>query len=111
MSSVLESIRRQVGVGEATHFDDEIIPLINAALLTLVQAGLVINPFIYIMDDTTLWETIVPSVELRDSVRMYVYFSVRLGFDPPSSTIIELIKQQMQELLWRINHNVEGGLV
>lgn len=111
MDSILTSIKRLLGLGaEYTNFDDELVMHINSVLFTLAQIGVGPSTGFSIVDATETWDDYLgldlpPELE---AIKMYIYFKVRLSFDPPSSTfLLESIQRQISELEFRINLQVE----
>ncbi len=85
-------------------FDTEIMIHINAALTTLAQVGACAKGSL-IMDENATWGSIFPTQGIMSKARTYIYYRVRLGFDPPqSSYAIENMNKLADEELWRINH-------
>lgn len=104
MDSILNSTKKAIGLSvDDKSFDPDVIMHINTVLLTLKQLGVGPSEGFVIEDETTLWSDFIPdSLKLR-SVRSYMYIKVRLLFDiPQSSAHIEALKQQADELEWRI---------
>ena len=103
--SILQSTKKLVGM-EADYdaFDLDITTHINTAFSTLYQAGVgpVEGFFIESADDT--WDRFIGNKMHINDVKTYVYFRVKLIFDPPTSSFgLESIKSQIEELLWRLN--------
>lgn len=109
MESILTSIKKQLGIiEEYEHFDPEIIMSINSALFTLNQIGVGPSEGFSIKDKTTTWSDFT-DVSKIESVKTYVYMKVRLVFDPPASSVhLESMKNQINELEWRLNVAVDG---
>lgn len=105
-TSILKSTKKILGI-EATYtaFDLDVITHINSAFSTLTQLGIgPINGFM-IEDDTATWGDFLGTSDLQlNNVKTYVYLKVRLVFDPPQTSFhLQAIKEQIQELEWRIN--------
>lgn len=103
--SILNSIKSLLGISdEDTAFDNDILVNINAAFSTLFQVGVGDKIHYFISDETTTWDDLFDKEEdLIDFIKLYTYMKVRLGFDPPTNSfVLEAIKQQMQELEYRI---------
>lgn len=105
MESILNSIKKMLGIGEDyDHFDPDIIMHINTVFMTLTQLGVGPSEGFYIEDDTTSWLEFIPELTKLQAVKSYIYLKVRLLFDPPSSSaVMEAMKQQIAELEWRLN--------
>lgn len=104
--SILDSIRQRVGgvefYGDA--FDNDILSAINGAFATLHQLGIDDkdgNP-IQITNTDQKWSDFV-DIKRYGWLKDYVYFKVRLVFDPPAnSTVLNSMQSQLDELTWRI---------
>jgi hypothetical protein len=113
--SILTSIKKLLGVDEDyTQFDTDIIIHINTVFMTLKQLGVGPTQGFKIADNTAEWEDFITDRIDLEGLKTYIYLKVRLVFDPPqSSYLIENIKEQIKELEWRLNFQVEsteGGL-
>ena len=108
--SILKSIKKVLGLdADYTAFDIDIVMHINAVFSILQQLGIgPVNGFA-IEDDTATWDTFLGTDPLLNSVKSYIFLRVRLLFDPPTSSFhTEAMKQQIQELEWRLNVYREG---
>lgn len=116
MSKILDDIKASLGdqslLGE--EFDKQIIELINITLLSLTQVGCVYISDLEI-DESTEWDEIIvepPSKNNIDqlittdsvtsAVKAYIGLQVRILFDPPVSTIVNIMQEKSNELLWRL---------
>lgn len=111
MESILTSIKKLLGPYENdTNFDTDIIIGINTALSILTQIGVgPVNGF-SISDKESIWTDFIPDMSKIEMVKSYVHLKVKLLFDPPSSSAtIDMIKQQISELEWRISVLVDPG--
>jgi len=106
--SILTSIKKMLGIEEDyTHFDPDIIMHINSVFMTLFQLGIGPKGF-NIVDDEATWSDYTTNVDILQAIKPYIYAKVRLAFDPPSSgTLVELMKQQVAEMEWRLNVMVD----
>lgn len=99
--SILLEIKKLLGFDATyTHFDEDIIVAINAAIGTLHQIGL--GDFdsmpLIVVDDSAKWSDLLENNSLLEMVRQYIYLTVRTTFDPPNSSAVlnaflEMIKQ------------------
>lgn len=103
MDSILQSIKKYVGIHETyTAFDEDIIMHINTAFAILNQLGVGPADGYMIEDDGDSWDDYITSVNFT-MVKSFVYLSVRLSFDPPTSTaLLESMKNTLNELTWRL---------
>lgn len=104
MDSILTSIKKLLGIAEEDeHFDSDIIMYINTAFAILNQLN--VGPWegFMITDNEAKWDDILMKNVKLETVKMYVYFKVKLMFDPPlNSSTVEAINRTLSELEWRI---------
>lgn len=105
---VLETIKKLIGFdADYNAFDTDLTLYINSTLDTLKQMG------VNVIGRLTLggsedWSDIIGDDTDLDSVKIYIYLKCRLVFDPPlNASILESIKQQIQEYEYRINFEYE----
>lgn len=106
--SILDSIKKQLGiVPDYTVFDDQILLYINAAFSTLHQLGIGPEEGFEIVDDTTIWDSVVTEPRFN-SIKSYVGMKVKLMFDPPTSSFaLDALKNQIAGYEWRITSEKE----
>lgn len=106
--SILNSIKKLLNIEESNKdFDTELIININSVFMILGQLGLH-NETFRIEDSTTSWDEYLDESDDLDAVKSYIYLKVKLIFDPPlNSSVMEAIKEQIRELEWRLNLQVE----
>ena len=109
MDSILTSIKKLLGITEEyENFDQDIIMHINSAFMILNQLGVGPKSGFSINDKSSTWDEFIPESSNLEAVKTYVHLKVKLMFDPPlSSTVIEAIKTQINELEWRLNVSVD----
>ena len=109
MDSILTSIKKLLGITEEyENFDQDIIMHINSAFMILNQLGVGPKSGFSINDKSSTWYEFIPEDSNLEAVKTYVHLKVKLMFDPPlSSTVIEAIKSQINELEWRLNVSVD----
>lgn len=102
--NILKSIKILLGIQEDYDaFDNEIIYNINSAFMSLYQIGFGSSPF-SIKNKNEVWSDAIENDEFFESVKMYIFQKTKLGFDPPTSSfVLDSIKNQLQELEWRLN--------
>lgn len=103
MDSILTTIKKMLGgmTEQNTHFDTEIIAHINTALFRLHQLGVGPTKRAHIEDSTSTWESVFGNMDDIQAVKDFIYFRVKLSFDPPTSSfVLESIKEQIKELEW-----------
>lgn len=108
--SILTSVKKLLGImSDYTNFDSDIIFNINSALFTLNQLGVGKSGFI-ISDETATWGDFLEQRQDVQAVIQYVYLSVKLIFDPPTSSfVVEAMNNRLKELEWRLNVQVDNG--
>lgn len=108
-NSILISIKKLLGIDkDYVQFDQDIIININSALMSLMQLGVGPQSGFKISGEEETWNDFIGERIDFESVKTYVYLKVRLIFDPPqSSYLIENIKEQLQEIEWRLNFQAE----
>lgn len=111
MNEILSTIKKMLGiVVDYEAFDTDIMININSAFATLNQLGVGPKEGFGITGPTEQWTDFTTDKRLLDSVKMYVYYKTRLGFDPPTNSfLVEAIKNSINELEWRLNVAAEGG--
>ena len=115
MESILTSIKKLIGYDEEyTHFDQDIIVLINTAFATLRQLGIGPENGFVIKDSSATWSEYLGDTLLLETVKTYIHLKVKLVFDPPSSSfVLESIKEVIKECECRLNITAEtrgGGI-
>jgi hypothetical protein len=113
MDSILTSIKKMLGLEEdQTCFDQDIIININSVIMVLSQLGIGPTEGFVITGSTEKWTDLLGERKDLESVKTYIYMKVRLLFDPPTSSfVIESINKMITEFEWRLNIQVEGGLI
>lgn len=104
--SILLSIKKLLGIADDDkHFDTDIIMDINSAISVLTQVGVGPQKGFRIKDEKSTWVELLGDREDLDDVKSYIHIRVKLLFDTStmSSAVIEIMKQQADEYLWRIN--------
>ena len=107
--SILKSTKKILGIeAEYDAFDLDVITHINSVFVTLNDLGIGPNEGFMIEDDDTLWADFLGSDPRLNSVKSYVYLRVRLLFDPPTSSyLVTALNEQVKELEWRLNVQVD----
>lgn len=106
MESILADIKKLLGIpNEVTHFDQDIVIFINAAFSVLFQLGVGPKEHAYkIAGAENTWDEFIGTQENIENVKTYVYMSVKLAFDPPSTgSAMQSLKDLLKETEWRLN--------
>lgn len=111
MESILTSVKKLIGIEESyKHFDQDIIIYINSAFANLNQLGVGPTEGFNVESETETWSDFIGERKDLESIKSYVYLKVRLLFDPPQmGYLVDAIKDQIKEIEWRLNVQVEGG--
>lgn len=111
MNSILDSIKKLLGIpSEYNVFDDQIMMHINSVLLTLNQLGLDSAKAFSITSSDDTWMSLFGSRTDLESIKTYIYLKVRMFWDPPATSFhIQAVQEQIAELEWRLNIQLEGG--
>lgn len=104
MDSILTSVKKMLGITEEyDNFDPELVIYINSVFTVLFQLGVGPDEQFHITGKKEVWTDFLPEGDI-EAVKTYVYFKVRLMFDPPSSSfVLESFNKQISELEWRMN--------
>jgi hypothetical protein len=99
-----------VGVDPSlTVFDDVSLMHINSVFADLEQLGVGPIGGFMIEDDAPTWDAFFGDDVRLSSIKSYVYFRVRLMFDPPqTSYLIDSLNKQVEKMEWRLNVTREG---
>lgn len=107
---ILSTIKKMLGIEpDDTAFDTEIITYINGQFMTLNQLGVGPKSVFQIDGDSAKWSDFCDEAKFA-LVKQFIYCSVRVLFDPPSSSfVLEALKISREEAAWRLNVQAEGG--
>lgn len=109
VESILIATKKLLGLmPEYTPFDPDIIMHINGAIQSLYQIGVGKKGFIVFDDSATYKDLLGDEEENLQLVKLYIYYRVRLGWDPPqSSSVLTSMKELLTETEWRLNAQVD----
>lgn len=105
MDSILDTIKKMLGyeITPDPHFDADIMLLINAAFSELSQIGVISDTSYRVTSRTNTWSDAFGGRKDVDMIQKYVFLSVKLTFDPPSSAfVLNALKDEKDKLEWRI---------
>lgn len=107
--SILQSTKHLLGLEpDYEVFDAGIINHVNSAFFNLNQLGVGPDEVFTINGSDEVWTDFDADVNRVIAVKSFVYYKARLAFDPPqTSYAIKAIEDQIQELTWRLNVQVE----
>lgn len=108
--SILTSIKKLLLMTEDyTAFDTDIIIHINTVFMTLHQLGVGPEEGFRIEDKYATWDEYIEDEDNLDAVKTYIYLKVKLVFDPPiNASVMESMKQVINEYEWRLNVQAES---
>ena len=103
--SILTSTKKMVGIDEGyTAFDLDIINHINTVFSDLNQLGVGPAEGFMITDASAVWSDFLAGDLRMNNIKTYIYFRIRLMFDPPTTSyLITALDEQRKELEWRIS--------
>lgn len=110
--SILTTIKKLLGIEESdTSFDTDVTIFINSALSRLSELGVGPTDGYQITGTSETWSAYLGSTAKPGNIQTYIYYSVRLAFDPPTSSfVLDSMKKQLDKLEWSINVDAEGGI-
>lgn len=103
--SILTDIKKSLsGIPEDDiDFDQDILLQINSALSVLNQLGIGPDTGLFISDSSITWDQFTDDVIIQGLARQFVLCSVKIGFDPPSSSfVLNSLQEQRKELSFRL---------
>lgn len=101
--SILQTTKKLLGISpDDDAFDTDILIDINTAFDRLNTLGIGPEEGFRITDDTTTWNEYLTDGKLIDSVKDYVFFSVKLMFDNAGSNsfVLDAYQKQIDKLEW-----------
>lgn len=103
--SILVSVKKTLGIDESyLAFDIDIIMHTNSAFAELNQIGIGPEQGFDIQDASAVWSDFLGTDKRLNSVKTYVYLSVRMIFDPPSTSfLLDAFQKQLEKIAWRLN--------
>jgi hypothetical protein len=103
--SILDSTKKYLGLGaDYDVFDQDIMMNINSVFVTLQQLGIGPAEGFAIEDADATWDAFLGTQALLNTVKQYVFFKVRLAFDPPPTSFhIASLEKQIAELEFRMS--------
>ena len=110
--SILKTVKIGCNTEDHNHFDQELIMYINSVIATLTELGVGPKEGFFVTNEYDTWsQWLVNDREnILKMVAAYVVMSVKLMWDPPSSSfVLESIKEKTKEYEWRIQAAVDPG--
>lgn len=108
-NSILLTIKKMLGLTKDYDvFDQEIMVHINSVFSTLNQLGAGPKNGFRIHGPEDTWESFIGSSLDLEFIKDYIYLKVKILFDPPTSSfVLDSMNNQIKELEWRINVQVD----
>lgn len=101
--SILQTTKKLLGISpDDDAFDTDILIDINTAFDRLTTLGIGPEEGFRITDDSTTWNEYLTDGKLIDSVKDYIFFSVKMMFDNAgtSSFVMDAYQKQIDKLEW-----------
>lgn len=112
MASILNDIKKILGLPvDDESFDADVLMHINSTISTLHQLGIGPDEGFSVEDASPTWADYLNDDKRFNHVKTYIYLKVRYLFDPPTTSFhLNAMKEQIEELEWRINAVREGDI-
>jgi hypothetical protein len=109
VTKILDSIKVLLGISSGDeNFDEEIMMHINSVFSILEQLGVPGEENFQLEDGNELWTDYLPEEDMVPLIKSYIYYKVRLLFDPPqNSFLVNSMQKLTEEFEWRIHVMVE----
>jgi hypothetical protein len=110
VDSILDSVKKALGIDQNYDaFDVDILMHINTVFSTLHQLGVGPEAGFAIEDASPTWDDYLNGDLRLNNIKTYIYMRVRMIFDPPTTGfLLTSMKEQIQEMEWRISVRREG---
>jgi hypothetical protein len=111
LESILAAIRdRVVGSVDEKSFDNDLIMHVNSAFADLHDLGVGPVDGFEIKDETPVWTDFCQDPPVINSVKEFVYLSVKLVFDPPTqSALLASMERRYSKLEWKLNAKCDSA--
>lgn len=113
LSSILNDIKNSVGLDadySPPTFQTQIIMAINTAFMELHQFGVGPKKGFILIDEKQEWSEFLNDKIQLEGAKTYIELRTRLLFDPPTNSfLVDAIKDQIKELQFRLEIQVEEG--
>jgi hypothetical protein len=110
--SILTETKLVLGIAEdVTVFDPDVRMHINSALGTLNQLGIGPVGGFEVIDTEQTWADFLTTDLKFSPVKSYVHLRVKMLFDPPANSWATVaVKEQIEQLEWRLNSVREDAI-
>ena len=111
LESILATIRdRVVGSVNEKGFDGDLIMHINSAFADLHDLGVGPVEGFEIEDENSAWLDFCQDPPVINSVKEFVYLSVKLVFDPPTqAALLASMERRYSKLEWKLNAKCDSA--
>lgn len=111
--SIFMTIKRLLNIDpEEMAFDTQIGAFINEEFMTLHQLGIGPDEGFHVSDANTKWTDFSDDKTLIDTLKTYIFYRVRMVFDPPASSIVaDSYNSRISELQFRLNCQAERNYI
>lgn len=108
--SIFDTIKESLGVDvENAEYDTELKMFVNSALSTLTQLGVGPKAGFMVTSKEDRWVEFIGLDNRLNAVKTYVHLRCKMLFDPPAQGfVVTAIKEQIEELEWRLNVTVDN---
>jgi len=106
--TILDETKQFIGVAPLdTSFDFELLSNLSAAIGVLEQLDIGQE---IILDTTTTWDQFFSreSNHIQALAKNYVFTKVRRQFDGSNTNVSAILKEYLDELIWRVNMETEN---
>lgn len=103
--SILNTIKSMLGIDSGYEpYTQDLLVHINSAIFTLAQVSPRHFNVLTVQSEDDTWGELLISESALPFAKQYVYYKVRLAFDPPdNSSLAQAYKEAAEELEWRIS--------
>lgn len=109
--SILKTIKTMLGIDpEDDVYTAELLVHINSAIMILTQIGVGPKEGFTVSSVVETWDEFLGSSKLLEGAKQFIYIKTKIGFDPPASSfVVEAMQQMANELVQRLNIQVDPG--
>jgi hypothetical protein len=110
--SILASTKKILGIDDSYEvYDLDVVMHINSAFMVLNDLGVGPPGGFVVQSREVPWEAFpVLDEAMLSGVKTYIYFTTRIGFDPPEAVPhLNALQEQAKEMAWRLKERQEGA--
>lgn len=103
-SSILFTIKKMLGLEvDYDAYDIDVMTHINSALMTLQQLGVGPEQGMFITGPIETWDDFFNPGQMLEAAKSYIYYRVRMVFDPPTNSfVMDSLQKNCDMLEWRL---------